>query len=190
MEICTAKKIAFIGRGGTGKTTLAKEIADRTGLPLITGQFRIAAGDAAYYCGVKDGLESIRENIICKWLAQIMGFQFQYQNEKVRSKTGFVSDRSMHDYFAYSELVMPGFFYTDLHDVMKIIIEKIEYDHLIYVPPFSTDEQEDDGFRDMSKSGESYNAYVAEKLQSVATWELRSKNLDDRIAEVMDIIKY
>lgn len=88
-------RIAFAGASGTGKTTLARFVAQRLKLPLAPSAARLAAAemglDSPYDADVQGRRPELQRRIVHKRIA------WQQQNA-----SGFVSDRSSYDDLAYT----------------------------------------------------------------------------------------
>lgn len=170
--------VAFTGLGGSGKTTLAREIAKRIGYPLIEEQIRVAARFL--------GLQQIRDLPMDAIVAlQMAGMIFQYEEEMKYWKTGFVSDRWRWDYYLYTRHRIPEC--EEFCETQKrIAYEGLQYTHVFYVPPFA-DRVEDDGFRlgcdprfrDMNQ------AIGKDLLRLTNVIQIQSKTLPERVEEVM-----
>lgn len=88
-------RIAFAGASGTGKTTLARHVADRLLLPLAPSAARAAAAEmglaSPYDSDVQGSRTELQRRIVHKRIA--------WQQEHA---DGFVSDRSSYDDLAYT----------------------------------------------------------------------------------------
>lgn len=141
----TPHRIALIGPGGSGKTTLATALSDRLGLPLIDETFRTARRLVAQ-CNTP---ESERPR-----LEQETGLTHQVDWEVRYRDSGFVADRSIYDYMIYSDLRGITWPAADpqhsqaLSGMARRWWREIGgYTLVVYVPPFSDAPPEDDGFR-------------------------------------------
>lgn len=127
-------RIAMTGTHGTGKTTLARALAERLKMPLIT--------DCARQVARGMGIEHVSSITADKTRAR--KFQWSVVHELMRAEcnypAGFVSDRSMLDCLAYWEAYhlgeSTGYTCLCLHH---------HYDLLVYVLPEIP--CADDGFR-------------------------------------------
>lgn len=187
-------RIAFTGPGGSGKTTLANEIALILDLPLITEQFRTAARSLNY---------DPKRHKYDKWLAtELLGVALQASHETAAQITGFVSDRTVYDYLAYMVAFaqINGAEYEEKASaaiMMRAITDKPDrYDLIFYVPPFS-DTLEDDGFRYQDSEDKRVEEGAMKDILNMASDKLRgdtilltveSITLKDRIEEVIEKI--
>lgn len=161
-------KIALTGAHGVGKTTLARELAKRLDLPLITDRAR----KAAKFLGI-DQANDLRAVLV------------QQLAEEMRNSEGFVSDRSVLDLFAY--WVAYGLKYDQFH---TDICRNAKYDLLVYVPvetPLT-----DDGFRDVDLEfqrlvdiiiKEAFDFYLHVRKRITV-----SGTLEERVQTVMDAL--
>jgi nicotinamide riboside kinase len=132
-------RIGITGSHGTGKTTLAKALAEQTGLPLIEEQARYVAQKLGI-----TSIKSLRDD-------QNRGANFQWgclnQQLQVEKRQHFVSDRTTIDnavyWLKYHAHRWPSeasnYYYQRALGNVK------NYDLIIYVPPEFP--PEDDGFR-------------------------------------------
>lgn len=138
----TPHRIALIGPGGAGKSTLAAALAERLGLPLIDGTFSNAKRLVAQY----DTTDDVRPR-----LEQQIGMMHQVAAEARHRATGFVSSRSIYDFMVYSDL--RGVTWPAdgpqplLADARRWWREIGGYTLVVYVPPWSDAPPEDDGRR-------------------------------------------
>lgn len=172
------KFIVFTGLGGSGKTTLAREIAKRIGYPLIEEQIRVAARFL--------GIQQIRNLPVDAIVAlQMTGMIFQYEEEMKYWKTGFVSDRWRWDYYLYTRHRIPEC--KEFCETQKRIAwEGLQYTHVFFVPPFA-DRVEDDGFRlGCDPRYEAMNQTIKEDLLRFANViPITKSTLPERVEEVM-----
>jgi nicotinamide riboside kinase len=175
-------KIAFCGRGGTGKTTLANQIARRLNLPLISESVRTV-------CGIDLGGIQIRNmRAIDRLHLQIALMQNQITTERLIGPN-FVSDRSVWDYYAYTAIyseIDASFYFSTLQSLQP---DAQPYDYLILVPPFSQDPAEDDGFRFSDIRMINHELDVEDILRLKADYILESKTLDEREDEVVALVE-
>ena len=144
-------KIALIGSHGVGKTTLARQIAQSTGLPYIEEVARKVAQLYGF-----TNTEEIRQSSF----ERIRAFQSDVWAKQLETEwsypDGFVSCRSVLDAIAYAIYYNGGIIDTYL-DVLKRITYDLtaDYDVLIYCPiPDGIDEPENDGFRFTDKDSQ------------------------------------
>lgn len=141
-------KIAITGAHGVGKTTLAKSLSKKMGLPMIS---EIARREAKLYGFSKT--EQIRKAP----KERIRGYQEAVYTSQVFSESalqkGFVSDRSVFDVVAYMEFY--GLSPDDVGWVTdKARLHSKNYDLLIYCPIPKGGVVEDDGFRLTGQEGQ------------------------------------
>ncbi|MCS5696336.1 ATP/GTP-binding protein [Desulfofundulus thermocisternus] len=132
-------RVALTGTHGTGKTTLATELARKLGLPLITEQARRVARAM--------GIGHVRQLVKDKALA--WRFQKAVLREQIRAENdcpdGFISDRSTLDCWAYWAAYGLG----NDPEYRDLCLSR-PYDLLVYVPPEIPCQA--DGFRDADES--------------------------------------
>jgi len=119
-------RIAIAGSHGTGKTTLAKMLAEALGLPLLTERAREAARQA----GVSDLQVLLRDPEAAERFQSLV-LRLQVEGEDHLGK--FVSDRSVYDVLAY------GVFYriensTWYRTAEEALRKHPRYDAVVYVP--------------------------------------------------------
>lgn len=180
MKILSNLRIALCGRGGTGKSTLARELSAKLQLPLITEGVRSV-------CGTDFGDMSIRNlNARDRLHLQIALLQNQLTTERLKPE-GFISDRSVWDYYAYTAI------YSDIEHSFYFqraacFNDPNWYDYLILVPAFNDDPIEDDNFRFNSKRMLNMELDVEDILRQKADYVLESKSIIGRVEEVCDLI--
>lgn len=164
----TPHRIALIGPGGSGKTTLATALSDRLGLPLIDETFRTARR-AVERSNVP---ESERPR-----LEQEIGLTHQIRMESQHRATGFVSDRSIYDYMIYSDL--RGLTWPAADPQHSQALSRMAqrwwrevggYTLVVYVPPWSDAPPEDDGFRFIEPTFVERERRAFFKLGTFAGW--------------------
>lgn len=118
-------RIAICGAHGTGKTTLAKQLAKELGLALISGMAREAAKNLGYKNCEEIRWASYRD----KQDFQMDTAALQLQQEMTLCD-GFVSDRSFLDISAYSKY----YGLTSWDDGLITGYANAKYDVLLYCP--------------------------------------------------------
>jgi nicotinamide riboside kinase len=128
-------RIAVVGSHGTGKTSVAKGMAEKLGFNFI----RDVARDA-----FKMGFP-INENTPCETQFWILSKQLELERTTPES---WVMDKSLYDNIVYGEFVLKD---QEALGVIRRIIEKnARYDLIIYVPiEFSIP---DDGIRSVDEN--------------------------------------
>ncbi|RMH69220.1 MAG: hypothetical protein D6675_13240 [Gemmatimonadetes bacterium] len=176
-------KIALMGIGGSGKTTLAADLHRILGVPLISECIRTAA--------LELGLDTISEiDPQTRLVLQTVALSRQKSMEWLHAASGFVSDRSRYDYEAY----FAGFFGQNSPVWQTYLrlsrIAATKYDLLIYVPPF-TGTPEDDGFR-LGEEFQILEQNVARYLREFcgdSALILESRSKTDRCQEALAFIR-
>ncbi len=184
-------RIALIGPGGSGKTTLAGLLAKELGLPLITEQFR-EARQVALEAPEKDR-PTLEQRVGLMTLEQRVGLIMQIKAESDRTTRGFVSDRSIYDYMIYSHLRgVNGDYLSDLIERWWRYVGG--YSQVFYVPPWSADPPEDDGERytDPEFVMREREAFVEMVTRSgnCDLWSLCATTPERRLSEAMSAIQY
>lgn len=186
-------RIAICGTHGTGKTTLARALSERLGVPMIEEVARKVIRNAGFQNtreyiekAGKEQLESIQRNILSRQIAtEIMTCG--------SSNGDFVSDRSVFDAVAYTKAYgVTGYV---LHEMIGEAVTHAlnTYDLLVYVPPVIG--LEDDGFRDTSESLRlDVDLYLKKYIEAYEllggmVLNIESETLDERVDEVSAALK-
>jgi hypothetical protein len=130
-------RIAIAGPAGTGKTTLARLLADALGVHLIPESIRVMAEEMMI--DDLNGLSKIHR-------AQLQAAAAAWQIAQERHHPSFVSDRSREDYEWYSsELLDTPPAYAEAGPIRLLCAGQEEYTMLFIMPPVAV--AESDGFR-------------------------------------------
>ena len=144
-------RIALTGTHGIGKTTLAKQLSERLGIPYLDEVARKVARIYGFENSnqVKESsYERIKSYQLDVWANQI--------KEERKNYSGFISCRSVLDAIAYSIYYNGGITDTWL-DVLNCITYDLtaDYDVLVYCPiPDDIASPTDDGFRLMDRDSQ------------------------------------
>lgn len=124
-------RIGIVGAQSVGKTTLANDLARATNSTLIEEQIRISNKKFSLL-----GYQALDQLVASAWYSNFMFDILINQVQKEASaKSGFVSDRTTLDYYAYYELLS-----CDSPEVQQIIKElflprlRDSYDLIFYLP--------------------------------------------------------
>jgi len=155
-------KIAVAGSHGTGKTTLARMLADALGLPLITERAR----EAARQMKLGDLGVLLRDRNMAQSFQALV---WELQTRAEEEMASFVSDRCVYDVLAYC-------LFYGLEDTAWYrwaegeVRGRARYDAVVYVPVEFL--PEDDGFRFVCPGCQRFvDALVRELLASVGSQE-------------------
>lgn len=148
-------RIGITGTHGVGKSTLAQDLAEKLGLPLISERARVVA--------VRMGIRSSDELVKDRRLAQT--FQLAVLSEQIAAEAhnpSFISGRTVLDCLAYWKL-----YGLDNSAVAHAYSRRClirPYDVVVYIPP--EDELQADGFR---LTGEEKRAKVDQIIRDLIT---------------------
>lgn len=178
-------RIAITGAHGTGKTTLARALSEKLGLPLIAEQAQLVAREM----GIKTCEELLRNPELAREL------QERVLEEQIRAQLahprGFVSDRCTLDCIAYWNLYLGDegaeryFFKARLHAYRRL-------DLVVYVPPVVL--SGGDGFR-LDKFHAEVDACIRRKVGLLQersrkrVLSLEGIGLDERLAAVLEFVQ-
>ncbi len=185
-------KIAITGTHGTGKTTLARALAAKTGLPLIVEQARVVAAEMGLtncnqLLNSPERAKAFQERVLERQIA-----------EQIKHPEGFIADRSTLDAIAYWKLylgntksqVSPGT-KTDRYIYKARLHAWKGLDLLVYIPPVILGGE--DEFRLKGHHIE-VDLFIQQEVKllresgRVQVVVLKSKTLDERLAEVEQAI--
>lgn len=177
-------KIGITGTHSTGKTTLAKALAEELCLPLIPEQARIAIGKFKI-----DDLDKFKEDADMFSTFQIDILRRQLNEEMKHYHSGFISDRTTlcnFAYYAVNTCDSPKFFETYKKIALDNFVET--YDVVFYVPIMF--DLVDDGVRNKSveyqRKIDNYIRYHLGMRKNV--YEVKSKTVDGRVTEILKIL--
>lgn len=137
-------RIGIVGTQCVGKTTLAKDLSKEINSILIEEQIRVSNRKFSVL-----GYQTLDQIVASTWYSNFMfDILINQVQKEVSAKSGFVSDRTTLDYYAYYELLS-----CDSPEVQQIIKElflprlRDSYDLIFYLP--ITFELVNDGYRHM-----------------------------------------
>ncbi|RJX17219.1 MAG: hypothetical protein C4575_13685 [Desulforudis sp.] len=179
-------RIAITGTHGNGKTTLARALSAKTGLPLIAEQARIVATEM----GLTDCSRLLRDPELARTFQErVLEGQIAAQ---VKHPEGFIADRSTLDAIAYWKLYLNGS-QENIHRETNRYIFKARLhawkglDLLVYVPPLNP--PGGDGFRLTTHHIEA-DALIRRELRllresgRMPVVVLRGRTLENRLTEI------
>ena len=182
-------KIGICGAQSTGKTTLAKALAERLGLPLITEQARVVAEKMGIRC--EEDLRRLPPEKQIEFQEKCLAAQRDAEN---RYYSGFVSDRTVVDNAVY--WLVWNYAHADLYSRFEYLILCYawaiqNYDLLVYCPSTIEQQPEDDGFRISTKSYQEEVDFLIETL--LLGWELPfirvEGPVENRVQQVINELK-
>lgn len=182
-------RIAIVGAHGVGKTKWAKNLSEKTGLPLIVEQARLVAKEF--------GLTNCDHLLANPDLAR--AFQWQVLNRQIQMQLKhhdrFISDRGTLDFIAYWKLYLneKG---PDYSGETKKYIHKARLhawkrlDIIFYIPP--SNPVIPDGFRLTGKYDE-VDKYICEELEllkkrNVPVITITGMPDGSRLAKVLEVV--
>lgn len=135
-------KIAFTGAGGTGKTTLAKYIADKWGIPYVGSVSR----EVMKEMGVES--EMAQEHMTDSELLALQQGIYKRRNAKLASLDSYVTDRCALDNYIYG-LRRCGSALTEpiRAEWERGAVEDLYAQDLVFHTPIGLFKTEDDGVR-------------------------------------------
>lgn len=160
--------IAFCGTHGSGKTTLAKAVAEKLGLPFV--------GSIARSILQREG---ISYKMLIKDFWALCDFQRECFERALLLEAPFVTDRSIYDMMAYSVLHLGSSFGW----------KKVEYTYVFFLP-FNPRFLIDDGMR---LSDFKFALAVHHQILSILNFldvrffRVKSVELEDRVNEVLEV---
>lgn len=138
-------RIAVSGAQGTGKTTLARALAERLRLPLLSEVARTVAREMGI---ARD--EPIKPELAMRFQLAIAWRQLNKERRLWRS--GFVADRSIVDQVSYLLLKAAAYYnetgeISTVYDILRRTILRAERYSLVVIVPTGDGPIYDDGFR-------------------------------------------
>lgn len=179
-------KIGICGAQSTGKSTLARALSDRLGLPLIAEQARVVARGMGIYS------EEMLRRSTPEMQRDFQRACLEMQQRAESQHESFVSDRTVVDnaayWLAWNHNHANLYLRLDYLSTCKWHAES--YDLIVYCPP-TGDEPEDDGFRIPNQ------IYQAEIDFFIGTlllgWELHFVRVEgtteERVEQVMSVLE-
>lgn len=181
-------KIAFAGASGTGKTTLARAVAERFGYPLNPVGARSVAQSMGLVGADGAGLP---------YLADERGVRPEFQRLLAESKQQweknhavFVTDRTTIDDLVYAEAHCPEI--VDLAFTGRAVEGALAYDLLFYCPMDAFYSEEADPARRLDRAyARGYEHRLLQHLNALGTSldYVAASDLDDRVRAVVALVK-
>ena len=140
-------RIGIVGSQGVGKSTLAKDLSEEINYTLIEEQIRVSSKKFSSL-----GYQTLDQIVTSSWYSNFMfDILINQVTKESAVQSGFVSDRTTLDYYAYYELLS-----SDPSTVQEIIKNlylprfRDSYDLIIYLPIMF--ELVDDNYRHMNSA--------------------------------------
>lgn len=180
-------RIAFIGSHSTGKTTVAKPVAQALGLPFLSE----VAREVARHWGYTPA--TIPTHLLLDYQQRILRDQMVGEQGAWLGCSGFVSDRSTLDNAAYflayvAFKASPEAVYNYLHAARANLDH---YDRLILIPPMFP--PVDDGERhtdprEQQRIHEIVCDLIAAWGVAQKVYTVTSRTPEERVAEIMEVL--
>lgn len=174
-------KIGICGAHGTGKTTLAKEVHNLFGTPIITNLMRSFWAQN----GVAD-FEKLPKDIRTIFQKESLLKQIESEESYI---TGFITDRTVLDQIAYTKMSsnMIGVEFEIYEQLCKERLKS--YTHLIYLPIEFESEQEilRADIKTRKECAEIMKTYLDKWMPGQYT--TISGDFEDRVKQVKDLLK-
>jgi hypothetical protein len=130
MSVRAGAKIAFMGAGGTGKTTDAKVISEKLGVAMMK-----SASRQAYEALDITEEDCAKMNDTDKW--QLQGSIFGLKTTQDDNTYEFVADRTLLDHWAYCLMYCGAFLPNEMFTEYETTVRKhmkSSYTHMFYFP--------------------------------------------------------
>jgi len=180
-------RIGICGSQSTGKSTLAKALAQALELPLIREQARVVAHGMGIHS--EEMLRRANPELQVEFQKRCLQ---QQQKAEAKYPEGFVSDRTVVDNAAY--WLVWNHAHAPLHDRYIYLADcqhhAKSYDLIVYCPPLGAD-PEDDGFRITSRL---YQQEIDLLIRTLLVgWELPfitvNGSVEERVQQVLSEVK-